>query len=242
MMKNILVGIQPTGRLHIGHYIGVLKPALELDKKELVHIMIADYHALTTQKEVDGRKMFNQIKNMGLPNVSYQSRKAPLLFWKLIAQEPIGNLKHLPQFKSKEQTLGMLTYPVLMACDIILSNCTHVLVGEDQEPHMEYYRYIAKKNGYKNIAESIVLKDSKIMSIKDPSKKMSKSLGDEHCIYLDDTKENIKRKIMKSPTTLDGIQNLKRIAKAFNCDYDETKNAMSKELLVKAICEELKIK
>lgn len=239
-MKKILVGIQPTGRLHIGHYIGVIKPALKLNETEIVGVMIADYHALTTQKEVDGRKMFEQIRDMGLTNIDYQSRQALLLFWKLIAQEPIGNLKHLPQFKSKEQTLEMLTYPVLMACDIILSQCTHVLVGEDQEPHMEYYRYIARKNGYKKLAKSIIVKDSKIMSIKDPTKKMSKSLGDEHCIYLDDEPEIVKEKIKKAPTTPEGVENLKRIAKAFKVKYNEKKNAKSKELLAEAIITQLR--
>lgn len=123
----------------------------------------------------------------------------------------------------------MLTYPVLMACDIILSGCTHILVGEDQEPHMEYYRYIARKNGYKKLAKSIVVKDSKVMSIKDPTKKMSKSLGDEHCIYLDDDLKTIKEKLKKAPTTPEGVQNLKRIAKAFNVKYNDKQNAKSKD-------------
>lgn len=241
-MKTILLGIQPTGRLHIGHYIGVLQPALELNKTELVEVMIADYHAMTTTKDPteNSKKMFKQIKDMGLTNIKHQSREAPELLWKLIVQEPIGNLKHLPQFKSKEQTLGMLIYPVLMACDIILSNCTHVLVGEDQEAHMEYYRYIARKNGYKNIAKSITIPNSRIMSVKDPTKKMSKSLGDEHCIYLDDDLETIKLKLKKSPTTPEGIKNLKRIAKAFNVKYNSKENSKSKELLAQAIYNNIK--
>lgn len=231
---KILAGIQPTGRLHLGHYLGVIKPAQMLANGNDIEFMVADYHALTTQKEVDASNVFTTLQKFGFKNINYQDRKAPELFWKLVAQEPIGELKHMPQFKSKEQTLGMLTYPVLMACDIILSGCDAVLVGEDQIPHMEYYRYLAKKHGYK-IAETIVIKDSKVMSIKDPTKKMSKSLGDDHCIYLDDTKDDMYNKIKKSPTDEEGINNLLRIAKEFDVIYDKDNNAGSKQLLVDTI-------
>lgn len=233
-MKTILVGIQPTGRLHLGHYLGVIKPAIELNKEHNVEFMVADYHALTTQKEVNAQNIFDTLHKFGFGNINYQDRKAPELFWKMIAQEPIGELKHMPQYKSKEQTLGMLTYPVLMACDIILSNCNAVLVGEDQEPHMEYYRYLAKKHGYK-IAETIVVKGSKVMSVKDPSKKMSKSLGDAHCIYLDDTKEDIVAKIKKHPTDEEGLKQLKKLANVFGVEYDDNNNSSSKEKLAIAI-------
>lgn len=238
-MKTILVGIQPTGRLHLGHYLGVIKPAIELNKTELIEFMVADYHALTTQKEVNADNIFKILHKFGFGNINYQDRNAPELFWRVIAQEPIGNLKHLPQFKSKEKTLGMLTYPVLMACDIILSKCDAVLVGEDQVPHMEYYRYIARKHGY-NIAETIVVPKSKVMSIKDPSKKMSKSLGDDHCIYLDDSLEEIKEKIKKSPTTPKGLTQLRKLAKEFGIKYDSKQNAFSKEKLAEAVFNTIK--
>lgn len=230
---KILVGIQPTGRLHLGHYLGVIKPALER-KDDTIEFMVADYHALTTQKEVSTDNVFSVLKKFGFTNISCQNRQAPELFWKLIAQEPIGNLKHLPQFKSKEKTLGMLTYPVLMACDIILSNCDAVLVGEDQLPHMEYYRYLARKHNYP-IADTIAVKNSKVMSIKDPTKKMSKSLGDEHCIYLDDTLEDVIVKMKKAPTTPQGLKQLKKLAKEFGAVYDPKNNAHSKEVLAVAI-------
>lgn len=234
-MKTILIGIQPTGRLHLGHYLGVIKPAIELDKQgELIEFMVADYHALTTQKEVNAGNLFDILHKFGFNNINYQDRKAPELFWKMIAQEPIGNLKHLPQFKSKEKTLGMLTYPVLMACDIILSKCDAVLVGEDQLPHMEYYRYLARKHDYK-VAETIIVPSSKVMSIKDPTKKMSKSLGDEHCIYLDDTLEGIKSKIKKAPTTPKGLTQLKKLSKIFGITYNSKENAKSKEQLAVSI-------
>lgn len=243
-IKHILIGIQPTGRLHLGHYIGVIKPALKYKETSNVEFLMADYHSLTSVSKGTCYENCSDLRQelfekFGFENIGYQEMKTLKLFWELIAQEPIGNLKHLPQFKSKEQTLGMLTYPVLMAADIIISNCTHVLVGEDQEPHMEYYRYIARKNGYKNIAKSIVVKDSKVMSIKDPTKKMSKSLGDDHCIYLDDSLEVIKAKLAKAPTTPEGLANLKKIAKAFSFKYNDKSNKESKEKLAEAICEQL---
>lgn len=239
-MKKILAGIQPTGRLHLGHYIGVLKPALRLQESgDDVDVMIASLHAMTTlcKKDINDnhKKIISILRELQFTSVFTQPAENIDLFWEIIAREPIGNLKHLPQFKSKEQTLGMLTYPVLMATDIILSECTHVLVGEDQEPHMEYYRYIARKHGYKKLAKSIVIKDSKVMSVKDPTKKMSKSLGDEHCIYLDDDLETIKAKLKKAPTDQDGLVNLKKIAKAFNYKYNSNQNSKSKEELAEVI-------
>lgn len=127
-----------------------------------------------------------------------------------------------------------------MACDIIISGADEVLVGEDQEPHMHYYREVARKNGFK-IAKSIILPDRQIKSIKDPSKKMSKSLGDDHCIYLDDSLEEMEKKIGKALTTPEGIKELKKISSFINYDYDELNNGKSKEELSKKLFEHLNV-
>lgn len=117
-----------------------------------------------------------------------------------------------------------------MACDIIISWADEVLIGEDQSKHMHYYREVARRNGYK-VADSIILPDRQIKSIKDPSKKMSKSLGDDHCIYIDDSLEDIKRKIQASPTTPEWIVELKKIASLVEIEYDSEHNWDSKKKL-----------
>ena len=129
---------------------------------------------------------------------------------------------------------GLLTYPCLMAADIILANPDYVIVGEDQQQHMEFYRRTCKRLGIKKVAKTLLTETPRIMSIKDPTRKMSKSAGDEHCLYLGDHEANHK-KIMKAPTTPAGIKNLKKIAKGLGIEYDPKKNKESKERLIKAL-------
>lgn len=235
MKKTVLLGIQPTGRLHVGHYIGVLSPAL---KQKNLSILIAQYHSLTSQsKETENERiyyLYNELRKMGFKSITLQESGVLKLFFELLAQEPMGRLERLPQYRTKEKTAGMLLYPLLMAADIIHSGATHVLVGEDQIPHMDYYKTVATKHKYP-VAKTIVVPDSRIMSIKDPSKKMSKSLGDEHCLYLDDTLETLHKKLSKAPTTKDGIDNLKRIAAGFGIEFDEKQAADSKKILATLI-------
>lgn len=243
-MKKILIGIQPTGRIHLGNYLGVIKHGLELQKDNEVRFMVAIYHSFTSQSEIEvsvhAGHMFNQLKKLGAKNIYFQQPLSLEVFWKLAAQEPIGPLTHMPQYKSKEKTVGMLTYPILMAADIIVSGCDYVLVGEDQEAHMEYYRELARKHGYE-VAKSMKSKSPKIMSIKDPTKKMSKSLGDEHCIYIDDSFETVKAKLKKAPTDEAGIKNLKLIAKSFGYVFDEKNCADSEEKLAQIIVNEFSL-
>lgn len=240
MIKKILVGIQPTGRLHIGNYLGVIKPGIDLQNDHDVTFMIAQFHAYTSESnfgviENNCSKITEVLINLGAKNVVLQRPITLEVYWELLAREPIGPLTHMPQYKSKEQTVGMLTYPILMAADIIVSRCDAVLVGIDQEAHMEYYREIARKHGY-NPAQSMISSScSRVMSIKDPSKKMSKSLGDDHCIYIDDTLEEMESKIKKAPTDYEGLNNLYMIAGAFGYTFDHTKCAESKKELAHVI-------
>jgi len=121
-----------------------------------------------------------------------------------------------------------------MAADIIVSDCDSVIVWDDQEPHMHFYREIARRNGYK---EAVTIKSDtpRIMSIKDASKKMSKSLWDLHCIYLDETIDTLTPKIMGSPTTPEWIANLKSIAELYWISFDESKSKLSKVSLIETI-------
>lgn len=222
-----LYGIQPTGRIHIGNYLGGLK--LSIEKK--AEVMIADFHSMTTDTHYDIRP---QLRRLNIDFV-YQNFEAFELSWKIQCKTPMSDIKRMTQFKDKgESNVGLFTYPCLMAADIILSGPDYVIVGEDQKQHMEFYARTCKRMNIEHIAKPLFTDTPRIMSIKDPTKKMSKSLGDEHCLYLFDNEENA-RKIMKAPTTLEGIANLKNIAKGFGIEYDEKDNKKSKESLIEVI-------
>jgi tryptophanyl-tRNA synthetase len=128
-----------------------------------------------------------------------------------------------------------------MAADIIVHSPDYVLVGDDQRQHMELYKKLAERYGVEKIAEPIYSETPRIMSIKDPTKKMSKSLGDANCIYIDDDAETIEKKIAKAPTTTEGIENLKQIAKGLGWHAGiiaESDMASSKRKLAQIIIDE----
>lgn len=228
-----LYGIQPTGKIHLGNYLGGLKMAI--DKK--AHIMIADYHSMTTG-EYNIQKFYDNLRKIGCRFITIQDKKAPELAWEIQCKTPMSDLKKMTQFKDKgEANVGLFTYPCLMAADIILSGVDAVIVGEDQLQHMEFYRKTCRRMGIKKIAKTILTDTPRIMSIKDPTKKMSKSLGDEHCLYIG---EDNSKKIMKAPTTPEGLENLKQIARAIGAEYDDSFKKF-KENIVKAF-ESLNIK
>lgn len=233
-MSEYLYGIQPTGRIHIGNYLGGLKLSIE---KEAT-ILIANLHAKTTEKvfgKVGEKTILIQatLNKLGVKKYYLQDKKAPDLMWKILCKTPTSDLLKMTQYKDKiSKKAGLLTYPCLMAADIILADPDYVIIGEDQLQHMEFYRKTCKRLGIKKVAKNLLTETPRIMSIKDPTKKMSKSLGDEHCIYLG---EDCTQKIMKAPTTPEGVKNLKQIAKGFGLEYDEMNNKKSKENLIQAI-------
>lgn len=234
---KILLGIQPTWRLHIGNYFGALKKWLEMQEDETINasveFLIADFHANANYDMITS--FWDSLRKLWCKRIKSQDGKTLHLFYQLAHSTSVSELARLPQYATKEQTLHMLSYPLLMSSDIIVSDADAVIVWDDQEPHMHFYREIARRNWYK---EAITIKSDtpRLMSILDPSKKMSKSLGDDHCIYLDDDLEALTRKIMKAPTTPDGIENIKSIAKLYGFVYDESRNKESKEWLIKSIC------
>lgn len=234
---KILVWIQPTGNLHIGNYFWVIEPAIKLQKDNEVIFLVANYHANTNS--YDTAKMIVQLEKLWAKTVTYQKPEVLELFYELSHTEMVKDLERLPQYNTKEKTLHMLSYPLLMACDIILSECDAVLVWEDQMPHMYYYHDIARQLK-KPPAKEIVIPDRQIKSIRNPDKKMSKSLWEEHCIYLTDDYNTIYHKIKKAPTTQEGIMNFKTLADIVWVEYDELDNALSKEILATAIYNKLK--
>ena len=230
---KILLWIQPTGRIHIGNYFGAIKKGLELqDSWNNVTFLIANYHANSTIEE--SVRMIRALGKLWAIDLQYQDERTLELFYRIAHSTSVSELARLPQYQTKEQTLHMLSYPLLMACDIIYSDCDAVIVWDDQEPHMHFYREIARRNNYK-VATTIKSDTPRIMSVKDPSIKMSKSLWDNHCIYIDDTLEEIQRKIKAAPTNEIGLQALNDIAQLFSATFDPSKCWASKATLSESI-------
>ena len=228
MKKKIFSGVQPTGNLHLGNYLGAIKNFVELnnDNKNECVFCVVDLHAITVTQDpkqlrnniqetvatflasgIDPKKsiIFNQSK------VSAHSEAA----WILSCVARMGWLNRMTQFKEKagkdkeKASIGLYSYPILMAADILLYNATHVPVGDDQKQHLELCRDIAQKfnNDFKvdNFfisPEPLIQKEfSRIMSLKDGTKKMSKSeLSDLSRINLTDEKDQIINKIKKAKT------------------------------------------
>ena len=229
-LKRVLSGIQPTGNLHLGNYLGAIKNFVAMQNDFECFYMLADLHALTVK--VDPENLRENILSTaaaflasGLDekkNIIFsqsQVRAHSELSWILNCVARVGWLNRMTQFKEKagsnkeKASVGLYTYPILMAADILVYQATHVPVGEDQKQHLELCRDIAAKfnNDYKNdffkIPEPIIPKSvARIMSLRDGSKKMSKSEeSDLSRINLTDTKDQIVQKVKKAKTDSDPI-------------------------------------
>ena len=228
MEKKIFSGVQPTGNLHLGNYLGAIKNFVELnnDKKNKCVFCVVDLHAITISQ--DPKELKNNIREtvatfiacgidpkksiiFNQSQVSAHSEAA----WILSCIARMGWLNRMTQFKEKagkdkeKASIGLYSYPVLMAADILLYDATHVPVGDDQKQHLELCRDIAQKfnndfkvNDFFKVPEPLIQKQfSRIMSLKDGSKKMSKSeLSDLGRINLTDGKDEIINKIKKAKT------------------------------------------
>jgi len=228
MGKKIFSGVQPTGNLHLGNYLGAIKNFVDLnnDNENKCIFCVVDLHAITVKQ--DPKELRNNIRETvatfiasGIdPKKSIifnQSRVAPHAegAWILSCVARMGWLNRMTQFKEKagkdkeKASIGLYSYPVLMAADILLYDATHVPVGDDQKQHLELCRDIAQKfnndfeiENFLKVPEPLIQKEfSRIMSLKDGSKKMSKSeLSDQSRINLTDTKDEIINKIKKAKT------------------------------------------
>ena len=228
MSKKIFSGVQPTGNLHLGNYLGAIKNFVELGNDSNNHCVfcVVDLHAITVKQDpkelkkniretvatfiasgIDPKKsiIFNQSR------VSAHAETA----WILSCIARMGWLNRMTQFKEKagkdkeKASVGLYSYPVLMAADILLYDATHVPVGDDQKQHLELCRDIAQKfnndfqcEDFLKVPEPLIQKEfSRIMSLKDGTKKMSKSeLSDLSRINLTDDKNLIMNKIKKAKT------------------------------------------
>lgn len=242
-MKKVLIGIQPTGSLHVGNYLGVIKEGLALQNQFDVTFMIATYHAEISlpkeEVESNSRELIDILKKLGARKIVKQDINTRL-FLDVINQTKATELGSIFSTGERADSAGVFTYPALMAHDIILARANFVVVGADQEKHMELYRDVCRRLGIKE-ASTINSKYYSVKSIKDPTKKMSKSLGDNHCIYLTDSEDVIIDKLKSSPTTEPGLINLTRLADAFGVKFDRKKCNDSKIILAKAIAKEFEV-
>lgn len=220
---RIFSGVQPTGIIHIGNYLGALKQWVELQDKNECIFCIVDLHALTAPYDPKNLQSLITEKVIAYLAAGINPEKSTIfvqsqvkehaeLMWLLSTVTPLGDLSRMTQYKDKakrfKQNLnaGLLNYPILMAADILLYQTDLVPVGEDQVQHVELARTIAKKfnqtfgNTFK-IPESKIPKiGARIMSLREPTKKMSKSDPKETYIGLFDEPEEIKAKIARAVT------------------------------------------
>ncbi len=230
MKKNfkevVFSGVQPTGNLHLGNYLGAMKNFVELQKKMECIYCVVDLHAITVFQEPQelNKNILEttagflacglDFKKSIIFNQSSVSGHAELA-WIFNCVSRVGWMNRMTQFKEKagsnkeNASVGLYVYPNLMAADILLYKATHVPVGDDQKQHLELARDIAQKfnNDFRNenffpIPEPLIQKKiSRVMSLRDGKKKMSKSEESDYSrINLGDSEDEIKKKIKKAKT------------------------------------------
>ena len=228
MGKKIFSGVQPTGNLHLGNYLGAIKNFVTLNQSESNKCIfcVVDLHAITVKQNPNElkdniRETVATFIASGIDpekSIIFNQSKVPAhseTAWILSCTARMGWLSRMTQFKEKagkdkeKASIGLYSYPVLMAADILLYDATHVPVGDDQKQHLELCRDIAQKfnndfevNDFFKIPEPLIQKKfSRIMSLKDGLKKMSKSeISDLSRINLTDDKDEIINKIKKAKT------------------------------------------
>jgi tryptophanyl-tRNA synthetase len=223
-METVVSGIRPTGYLHLGNYFGALRNFIKMQNEANCYFFIADYHSLTTHPKAS--ELNTHIKNVlvdylaaGLdPEKStlYVQSDLPettelYLLFNMLAY--MGELQRVNSFKEKVRrhpdnvNAGLLTYPVLQAADILIHNADKVPVGKDQEQHLEMTRDFAQR--FNHIYETEYFKlpvaynfGNELVKIPglDGSTKMSKSDNEASCVYLSDSPEIIRKKVMKAVT------------------------------------------
>ena len=228
MSKKIFSGVQPTGNLHLGNYLGAIKNFVELqnEKENQCIFCVVDLHAITVKQ--NPKELKKNIRETTATFIACGIDPAKSIIfnqsmvpahseaaWILSCVSRIGWLNRMTQFKEKagkdkeKASIGLYSYPVLMAADILLYDATHVPVGDDQKQHLELCRDVAQKFNndfsvadFLKVPEPLIQKQfSRIMSLKDGIKKMSKSdPSDLSRINLTDSEEEILNKIKKAKT------------------------------------------
>lgn len=251
MQKTVFSGIQPTGNLHIGNYFGAVRRWVKDQNNGRNIFCVVDMHAITLAQNPEKLREKSLELATILLAAGLDPEKVTLfiqshnpdhanLAWVLNCIAPMGQMSRMTQYKEKSEgrdsvSVGLFDYPVLMAADILLYDTTHVPVGEDQKQHVELTRDLAEKFN-SSFGETFVLPEpviptlgARIMSLQDPTKKMSKSDPNPLSrIGILDSKEEIRKKIMSAVTD---SQNL--IVK------DAHRPGISNLIDLYAICEDL---
>lgn len=244
MSKTILTGLQATGKIHLGNYLGAIKPMVEKQKSledgDKFFMFIPDLHSFTTpidystlyQKVIDNLKIYlasginSTQKNVTLYRQSHVSAHSELA-WILNCFSYFGEISKMTQFKDKSQnknqtvSVGLFTYPILMAADILLYGAEYIPLGDDQKQHLELARNLAIRFNNKFEEEVFVIPKTwqeqldfmnlkegvRIRSLQNPTAKMSKSVEDpKGTILLEDEPKQAVKKIMSSVTdTIESI-------------------------------------
>jgi len=247
--KRVFSGVQPTGNLHLGNYLGAIDNFVNLQNKFECIYCVVDLHAITNHQDPKQLKS-NILETVASFVASGLSTEKNIIFnqasvaahselaWIFNCVSRIGWMNRMTQFKEKagsnkeNASVGLLVYPNLMAADILIYKATHVPVGEDQKQHLELTRDIAKKfnNDFKckdffPIVEPLISKDiPRVMSLRNGKKKMSKSDDSDYSrINLKDDKDLINLNIKKATTDADSIPSEISGLK----DRDEAKNLLS---------------
>lgn len=263
-MKRLLTGLKPTGELTLGNYIGAILQMKELQEEYESFIFIADMHATTIHQ--DPKELHERIRrfialyiacgidpNKNIIYLQSENEYIPAISWLLECNTYYGEASRMIQFKEKRKenanfSVGLLTYPILMAADILYLDSDFVPVGIDQKQHVELARNIAERFNKTygetfNLPEPLISKEGiKIKDLRNPEKKMSKS--DENpngVITMLDSREDIMKKIMSATTDSEkcikydeerkpGISNLMNICVALT---DETIESLEMKFLGK---------
>ena len=227
-MKRVFSGVQPTGNIHLGNYLGALKQFVELQEDHECIYCIVDMHAITVPQDpevlkehiLDVAALYLAVGVDPEKSIVFVQSDVPghaELSWILTCNSYTGELSRMTQFKDKSKNkesapAGLFTYPILMAADILLYDTDVVPVGNDQKQHIELCRDLAVRvNG--KYPDTFVIPDgrflkegARIMALDDPSKKMSKSAENIHSrISLLDDPAKIKKSIMKATTDSEGV-------------------------------------
>lgn len=256
-MKRILSGIQPTGDLHLGNYFGAIKNWVDLQNNYNCTYGVVDYHSMTMPYQAkdlqhNAWRMVFQLLACGIDvkNLFIQSLipEHAELCWILSCSCSYGELTRMTQFKdktdqSKEQSkdavvsAGLLYYPILQAADILIYHADYVPIGKDQEQHLELSRNIAMRFNhqfgveYFRHPEPLFSETPKLLSLANPEKKMSKSLGEKHYISLFGDEKVITKQIKSAVTDSgenvgaamsSGVKNLFELLKA--CHNEDAYN------------------
>jgi len=221
--ERVFSGMRPTGRMHLGNYLGAVQNWVRMQDTHDCIYAIVDYHAMTTpydpeELNADARNMLIDLLASGIDPekcmlvVQSQIPQHTELAWILGTITPLSWLERVPTYKEKADMhpdylhLGLLGYPVLMSADILVYRATRVPVGDDQKPHVELTREIVRRfnhlfgETFPEPQARIRRETARIMSLTEPEKKMSKSLGPQSYIGIGEEPEDIRGKIMSAVT------------------------------------------